>query len=153
MTLKVAIYERSPSKSCVGPDQATTNAENLEQMARSLGWAIEGIYCDSGISGISWYENWPAFAELLTRLKAEPGAIDLVLVRGLARFGRNMTIWHAAVTSIYNAGAQIAHIGSKGELEIRDNSGSRESQFLSSYVLVFKKVRKPRATGKVGREG
>lgn len=67
-------------------------------------WVFAGIYADQGISGTS-REKRPAFMSMVNTALA--GEIDLILVKSISRFSRNLVDCQKTVAALMEAGVEV----------------------------------------------
>ena len=68
------------------------------------GWSFAGIYADKGISGTT-AEARPQFMEMIE--KAKLGYIDIILVKSVSRFARNVIDLLNAIRALKQAGVEV----------------------------------------------
>ena len=103
--LKVAAYARISSKKA---EQETSLEEQIDYYTRLIvqnqNWEFAGIYYDDGISGTTITQR-KGFLTMVENARA--GLIDIILVKSISRFGRNVTDLLTIVRELRNLGVEI----------------------------------------------
>jgi DNA invertase Pin-like site-specific DNA recombinase len=81
---RAAIYLRV-STTCASVEKEEAQ---LRAIAERAGWAIAGIYCDQGISGVNGRDRHPAFDSL--RNDASRSKFDIIMAWSVDRLGRSI---------------------------------------------------------------
>ncbi len=75
-----------------------------EHIRANPAWIFAGVYADQGISGVSAKKR-PAFRRMIR--KALAGEIDLILVKSISRFSRNVVDCQKTVETLKSAGVEV----------------------------------------------
>lgn len=145
--LKVAAYARISSNK----DTLETSLE--EQIDYYTGiiiqnpnWEFAGIYYDDGISGTT-IEHRKGFIAMIENARA--GLIDIILVKSISRFGRNITDLLSVLRELRNKGVEIyferqniSSLDEKSNMMITTYAGFAEEEAVSVSENVKWRVEK-----------
>ena len=102
---RVAAYCRVSTARGDQEDSYTLQKETYERMIRAHpAWICAGIYADGGRSGLR-AECRPEFQRLMTDARA--GRIDLILVKSISRFSRNLVECQGYVQELRSLGVDV----------------------------------------------
>lgn len=102
---RVAAYCRVSTKDAAQEESFETQVAHYTQyIAGNPNWAFVRIYADHGISGVSARKR-PGFLEMVQ--DALEGKIDLILVKSISRFSRNLVDCQSYAAQLKDKGVEV----------------------------------------------
>lgn len=106
--LRIAIYARVSSNAQAETDTISGQVDDLTQWCERNGHTVVSICEDEAVSGTLPADQRPGLACILDAVEA--GEADAVLVRGLDRLARELTIQEATLAIIWKLGGRLFEV-------------------------------------------